>query len=97
VVNNTDAADRENGGSSVKIFGRLTNEGVECQALRGDDGHLYTLLGDLGALPVETRVCVSGERVEFASCQQGISIRVRSIIPADATPKEQLRCDGSPP
>ncbi len=46
-------------GARVTIVGRLTNEGVECQALRGDDGQLYTLLGgELGGLPVETRVRV---------------------------------------
>ena len=69
---------------SIAIVGRLTSEGVECQALRGDDGQLYTLLGgELGNLPVEARVSVSGERLEFSSCQQGITIRVRSIAPAD--------------
>jgi len=71
------------GGDLVKIVGRLTSEGVECQALRGDDGQLYTLLGDIGTLPVEARVSVSGERLDFSSCQQGITIRVRSITPAD--------------
>ena len=67
----------------VTIAGRLTSEGVECQALRGDDGQLYTLLGDIGTLSVETRVSVTGERVEFSTCQQGITIRVQSITPAD--------------
>lgn len=72
------------GDASVTVVGRLTNEGVECQALRGDDGQLYTLLGgELGDLPVDTRVLVIGERLEFSSCQQGITIRVRSIAPAD--------------
>ena len=69
---------------SISIVGRLTSEGVECQALRGDDRQLYTLLGgDLGDLPVETRVSVTGERLEFSTCQQGITIRVQSITPAD--------------
>ena len=73
-----------NNDASVTVVGRLTNEGVECQALRGDDGQLYTLLGgELGDLPVETRVRVIGERLDFSSCQQGITIRVRSITPAD--------------
>ncbi len=68
----------------VNIIGKLTNEGVECQAMRGDDGQLYTLLGEeLGGLPVDTRVSVIGEKLEFSSCQQGITIRVRSITPAD--------------
>jgi hypothetical protein len=70
--------------ASVTVVGRLTDEGVECQALRGDDGQLYTLLGGgLSGLPVETRVRVIGERLEFSSCQQGITIRVQSISPAD--------------
>ena len=68
----------------VTIIGQLTNEGVECQALRGDNGELYTLLGgELGGLPVDARVRVIGERLEFSSCQQGITIRVQSITPAD--------------
>ena len=72
------------GSARVTVVGRLTSEGVECQALRGDDGQLYTLLGgELGDLPVETRVSVIGERLDFSSCQQGITIRVKSITPAD--------------
>ena len=84
--NGRTAADNsaDNDSVSITIVGRLTSEGVECQALRGDDGQLYTLLGgDLGNLPVDARVSVIGERVEFSTCQQGITIRVRSIAPAD--------------
>ena len=86
-MSNGDTASNNNASSDqalVTIAGRLTSEGVECQALRGDDGQLYTLLGgELGDLPVETRVRVIGERLDFSSCQQGITIRVRSITPAD--------------
>ena len=85
-MNNGDAAPGNSEGSGsgpVTVVGRLTSEGVECQALRGDDGQLYTLLGDLGTLPVEARVRVSGETLEVSTCQQGITIRVRSITPAD--------------
>ena len=86
-MGNGDAAannSASNNDTFVTVVGRLTNEGVECQALRGDDGQLYTLLGrELGDLPVETRVRVIGERLDFSSCQQGITIRVRSITPAD--------------
>ena len=71
------------GNERVAVVGRLTSEGVECQALRGDDGQLYTLLGNIGALPVETRVRILGKRLDFSSCQQGITIRVQSITPAD--------------
>ena len=80
------AGDHKSGKDSarVTVVGRLTSEGVECQALRGDDGQLYTLLGgELGDLPVDTRVSVVGERLEFSSCQQGVTIRVQSIAPAD--------------
>ena len=86
-MSNPHAADNNaasNDGTAVTVVGRLTSEGVECQALRGDDGQLYTLLGDIGALPVETRVRVLGKRLEFSSCQQGITIRVQSITPADS-------------
>ena len=69
---------------SITVVGRLTSEGVECQALRGDDGQLYTLLGDLGTLSVDARVRVSGERLEFSTCQQGITIRVQGITSADS-------------
>ena len=85
-MNNGDAApdnSEGNDGGRVTVVGRLTSEGVECQALRGDDGQLYTLLGDIGTLSVDTRVLVTGERLEFSTCQQGITIRVRSIAPAD--------------
>lgn len=86
-MSNGDAAsnNKSSGGDArVTIVGKLTNEGVECQALRGDDGELYTLLGgELGGLPVDARVRVIGERLEFSSCQQGITIRVQSITPAD--------------
>lgn len=85
-MSNRDAAgdsQASNEGGRVTVTGRLTSEGVECQALRGDDGQLYTLLGDLGRLSVDTRVRVIGERVELSICQQGITIRVRSITPAD--------------
>lgn len=86
-MSNGDAAANNSasrGDDSVTVVGRLTNEGVECQALRGDDGQLYTLLGgELGNLPVESRVRVIGERLEFSTCQQGITIRVQSIAPAD--------------
>ena len=86
-MSNGDAAANNSASSDdarVTIIGQLTNEGVECQALRGDNGELYTLLGgELGGLPVDARVRVIGERLEFSSCQQGITIRVQSITPAD--------------
>ena len=71
------------GNSRATIVGRLTDEGAECWAVRADDGQLYTLLGDVGGLVAGTRVCVSGERLELSTCQQGITIRIQSITSAD--------------
>ena len=43
------------------IEGVLTNEGVECPALRADDGKLYTLMGDLrGFKPTRPRLRRAG-------------------------------------
>ena len=67
----------------LTISGRLTDEGVECQALRGDDGQLYTLVGDLGGLKADARVRASGRRLEISYCQQGTTIQVSSIARVD--------------
>jgi Protein of unknown function (DUF5818) len=64
----------------LKITGRLTTEGVECQAMRGDDGRLYTLIGDnLGRLNLDDRVYVEGTKVEMSHCMQGTTLDVRVI------------------
>ena len=36
---------------TVRVTGIITNEGVECTALRGDDGRLYTLAGRIQRAP----------------------------------------------
>lgn len=60
--------------SAIIVTGVLTDEGVECQAMRGDDGELYTL----GIIPEEfnvgERVAVTGEPVLIGTCQQGVQI-----------------------
>ena len=63
----------------VTVTGTLTDEGVECQALRGDDGHLYTLAGDLSGFSTGDRVRVKGRVAEVSICQQGTTIEVRRI------------------
>ena len=70
----------------VCVAGRATGEGVECQAFRGDDGRLYTLIGDLGSLRGDHVVCVCGQPVEMATCMQGTTIRVTRIDPPAACP-----------
>lgn len=89
VLNDTRSPSDEPSTSShnrITVSGRLTDEGAECQALRGDDGQLYTLLGDLKGVTMGARVCVSGERLEVSACQQGITIRVAAILPTDRCP-----------
>jgi len=71
-----------NAGDGLRITGTLTGEGVECQALRGDDGRLYTLAGAaLEGLENGDRVTVTGERAELSFCMQGTTINVADISP----------------
>lgn len=74
---------------SVKVTGVLTDEGVECPALRGDDGQLYTLTPrDLQGFKVGDRVTVKGKVAEISFCNQGTTIEVRDISAAKE-PKEK--------
>ena len=67
------------GKGSVAVRGTLTGEGVECQALRGSDGQLYTLTGNLKGFNIGDRVRVSGSFAEVSTCQQGRTITVEKI------------------
>lgn len=71
--------DDGNAGQMINVRGTLTDEGVECQALRGDDGELYTLTGDLSGFETGDRVRVRGTVAEISICQQGTTIEVQSI------------------
>jgi hypothetical protein len=63
----------------VTVVGTLTDEGVECQALRGRGNRLFTLTGDLGGFQAGDRVRVVGSVAEVSICQQGTTLVVRSI------------------
>ncbi len=63
----------------VQRRGQLTAEGVECPALRGDDGVLYTLTGDLAGFKAGDEVVVEGSLPEMAICMQGTTIQVVRI------------------
>lgn len=67
----------------LEVTGTLTNQGIECQALRGDDGRLYTLLGDLDGFVSGDRVQVEGVRVAQSYCMQGTTLRLRRIRDAE--------------
>ena len=68
--------------ASVEITGTLTWEGTTCPAMRGDDGRLYTLAGDIEDFVPGDRVRVQGPRAEMSICMQGATIEVRRIRPA---------------
>ena len=64
---------------ALRIEGKLTDEGVECPAMRGADGTLYTLAGDLEGFKAGDEVWVEGEVAEMSICQQGTTIAVDRI------------------
>jgi LysM repeat protein len=65
--------------NDVVIFGILTDEGVECQAMRDHSGRLYTLTGRLGKASTGDTVQVEGRLAEFSFCQQGTTIEVEQM------------------
>ena len=66
-------------GKTVCIKGKLTDEGVECQALRTANDELYTLVGDLKGFGIGDEVYVSGTIAEFSFCMQGVTIAIHWI------------------
>lgn len=70
-------------GTKVSVTGTLSNEGVECPALRGDDGRLYTLTDPAaGGFKPGDRVQVTGEVASMSMCMQGIAITGTTIAAA---------------
>ena len=65
----------------VSVHGTLTREGVECPAMRADNGRLYTLTPTTGRFQPGDRVTVRGTLAQVSFCQQGTTIRVQSIAP----------------
>jgi hypothetical protein len=65
---------------TITVTGTLTREGVECPAMRGDNGRLYTLAGGTRGFDPGDRVRVTGTIAQVSFCQQGTTIQVRSIV-----------------
>jgi hypothetical protein len=65
--------------ATICIKGKLTDEGVECQAFRSTDGELYTLVGDLNGFQNGDEVVVCGTIAGISFCMQGITINVSWI------------------
>jgi endonuclease YncB( thermonuclease family) len=68
----------------VCVAGRRVSGGVECPAFRGDDGRLYTLLGDLQALREGAPVCLCGKIARISFCMQGTTLAVTRVAPMAA-------------
>lgn len=75
-------------GKRICVRGRLTGEGVECQALRGADGKLFTLGKPKVRAKGGIAVCACGRLVGVSVCMQGTTIAVTEMrLPDDCPPK----------
>ena len=63
----------------ICLRGRLTDEGIECPALRSDSQSLYTLAGEVAPFEVGDDLCVCGIVAEVSFCMQGTTITVTQI------------------
>jgi hypothetical protein len=70
----------------IIVTGLLTDEGVECPALRAEDGVLYTLVGKSDPFKPGDRVTVTGVPVEISTCMQGTTLQVKAIRIAEPHP-----------
>jgi LysM repeat protein len=80
-VSGRDGGGNNGGGGrrGVTVSGLLTREGVECPALRSEDGDLYTLYGRIDGFRAGDSVTVTGRVAEISTCQQGTTIEVERI------------------
>jgi hypothetical protein len=74
------------GGRLMSCYkGELTDEGVECQAFRSEEGELFTLIGDLEGYQNGDKVVVCGTIAEISPCMQGTTLVISYI--GKKTPK----------
>jgi hypothetical protein len=67
----------------IDVTGTITNQGAECQTMRGDNGQLFSLTGNLRGFRPGDRVRVRGRVAEMSFCMQGTTIEVRLITSAN--------------
>jgi hypothetical protein len=66
--------------STLTITGTVTRDGVECPAVRGDDGKLYTIVGaGREKLTPGVKVRITGTVAQVSTCMQGTTIEATSI------------------
>lgn len=63
----------------LTVTGIVTDEGVECPALRSRSGELWTLAGSLGRIAKGDRLIVEGREAEVSACMQGRTLLVDRI------------------
>ncbi|HET7706315.1 MAG TPA: DUF5818 domain-containing protein [Thermoanaerobaculia bacterium] len=74
------AGTAENAESAMIITGTVTDEGVECPAVRTADGKLYTIAtADREKLRPGTRVRITGEIAQMSICQQGTTLSAEKV------------------
>jgi hypothetical protein len=66
---------------TLQRTGEITDEGVECLAMRDSDGFLYTLIGDTSGLQPGQDAVVEARYVEASTCMQGTTIEVVRVLP----------------
>ena len=62
------------------VAGVVTEDGVTCRTVRGDDGELYSFTSLPAGLSAGDRVTVELVRQDGGSCDQGLQARWRSIV-----------------
>lgn len=66
-------------GDPIRVHGKVTEEGVECPAIRGPFGTLYTLAVSEFDHGPGTELMVEGRIAGVSTCMQGTTIDVESV------------------
>ena len=65
--------------TNIIITGTLTDKGVECPGMMGDDGQLYSLIGNIEDFKFGQHIRVEGKVVAISHCRRGISVDVKTV------------------
>lgn len=66
---------------TLQRTGTVTDEGVECLAMRDTDDFLYTLIGNIAGLEAGQAAVIEGRYMEASTCMQGTTIQVERVLP----------------
>ena len=72
-------------GTTITVVGTLTDEGVTCGAMRGDDGVLYTFgrTATIRSFRTGDRIKIEGKVAAVSICQQGTTVVVTRVEKAE--------------